>query len=137
MTQSDWPDELRRRIESHSKELAVLSAQLLADRMVNQERHRQHGREQESMRFDLKEFSAKIDNIGKMLSDVSEGQRSIRQSLAAADVARVDTAKALKDADEARRTRDDLPWVTPSRVLLIITGAVAVLSVITQLVSVR
>lgn len=82
-------------------------------------------------------ISTKLDSMKDhdfRIRTLEAGQKSINDRMDSDDKIVLVTAKALKDADEARRNTENQSWVTPTRAVMVIGALVGVSSIVIQIV---
>ena len=125
-----WVSELRKRLHDQGNAQMRLEGEMLADRRVAEERHRQAQSQNQEIKADLSNLSGLVTGQGNTMSGIQQDVRSVLQRMDADEQARLKTAAALQAADDARRQADAAPWVTPNRVLGFLATAAAVLAFI-------
>lgn len=120
--------ELHGRIHKQGNRISSLEGDMLADRMVNAERNRHVEANTTGIRGELSSLTALVTQQSAAMNEVSHGQKSILQTMVSDRETVIATAKALADADRGRREREAEPWVTPSRVITLVLGVVALIA---------
>jgi hypothetical protein len=126
MAEYDWINELRSRLHKQGDKLMALEGQMLADRMVAEERHRQTESNSKDIRRDVSDLSKLITAQGESMNAIVNGQERIEQRLDNDAQTRIATASALEDAENARRRKSEQPWITPNRVIMTVLGVLGI-----------
>lgn len=126
MTPDDWLKDIRVRLHDQGNHVMRLEGEMLADRRVADERHRQIESDNREIKADLSGLSQLVSSQNETMQTISQGQQSIIQRMDSDRDTRIATAQALEDAEKARRDRNDGPWVTPNRVIGIVSVLLAI-----------
>ena len=110
-------NELWDRLREYRDDQKDLQGEMLADRRVGEERHTQATAATREIKGEIVTLHSLMMQQGATLTEIAGGQRSILQTMEAADKERIRTAEALAAADKARLDRESGPWITPSRVI--------------------
>lgn len=121
---NDLWDRLRE-YRDHAKDL---QGEMLADRRVGEERHRQNTQATAEIKGEISVLHGLVMQQGATLTEINSGQRSILQTMESDRSTRIETAAALEAAEKARRDKADGPWVTPNRVIGLALGVAALLA---------
>ena len=125
---AEWIRELRKRAHEQGNHITRLEGQMLADRLVGEERHRQVESTNREFKSALEAVSSLLTEQGRAMTEISQGQQSILQTMESDRQTRIETAAALEAAEKARRDRNAEPWVTPNRVIATVLGVAGVLA---------
>lgn len=125
---TEWIKELRKRLHDQGNQISRLEGQMLADRMIAEERNKQNESKNKEIRDDLAVISGMVTNQANVINEINQGQKAIIQKMELDERARHDTAKALREAEEERRKKRDEPWITPNRVIALVLGLSAVVA---------
>lgn len=120
--------DLRQQRDDHLR----LEGELKADRRVANERHMQAQAQNQKLESDIGSLSATVNSMRDAIATVGTDVRSIAQRLDADDTKRIDTAAALREADEARRAAEQGPWVTPKNVTGLVVALLVIAAYITE-----
>ncbi len=116
-TEYNWLKEIRERLHSQGNHISMLEGQMLADRMVAEERQKNTDENNKEVKAQLGSLHKMVSNQGATMSAISQGQHSILQTMESDRTTRIETASALEAAEKARRDRNSEPWITPNRVI--------------------
>ena len=131
---NDCVKELRKRADEQGNALITLKGEMLADRMVAEERHRNHSASQSDIKNELLLINGLIARLSSDLSTIAQGQSSILQTMESDRQARIATANALKESEIERRTRQEDAWFTPKSLVSVTFGVLGIsAAVLTQI----
>ncbi len=132
VTPEEWIKELRGRIHKQGNNISRLEGQMLADRMVSEERYRQVDTNTKVMRGELASLTALVTAQTTAMGEITHGQKSILQTMVSDRQTVIATAAALAEADRARHARSQEPFLTANRVIMLALGVAAILAYLSQ-----
>lgn len=124
--------DLTDRLHKQGNRVSSIEGQMLADRMVGDERYRQVEANTVGVRGELSSLTALVTQQSAAMNEVSQGQKSILQTMVSDRQTVIATAAALAEADRARHARNAEPFLNANRVIVLALGVAALLAYLSR-----